>query len=84
MLFEVSDPQGYQWGHDNKICTIFSAPNYCYRCGNQAAIMNVKEDMTTDLYICSVFVYDELSIQFDPAPRDENFNQQSKVPDYFM
>jgi serine/threonine-protein phosphatase 2A catalytic subunit len=37
--------EGYQWDHDNNIVTIFSAPNYCYRCGNQAAIMEVNEHM---------------------------------------
>ena len=37
--------------------TIFSAPNYCYRCGNQAAIMEVSETMDTEF------------LQFDPAPR---------------
>jgi diadenosine tetraphosphatase ApaH/serine/threonine PP2A family protein phosphatase len=37
--------EGYQWGHDRGIVTIFSAPNYCYRCGNQAAIMEVDEHM---------------------------------------
>jgi len=36
---------------------LFSAPNYCYRCGNQAAIMEVDEHMHTKF------------IQFDPAPR---------------
>ena len=41
--------QGYMWRHDNHICTVFSAPNYCYRCGNQAAIMEVKEDMEQHL-----------------------------------
>jgi serine/threonine-protein phosphatase 2A catalytic subunit len=35
--------EGFQWDHDNNIVTIFSAPNYCYRCGNQAAIMEVDE-----------------------------------------
>ena len=37
--------QGYQWAHNRGIVTIFSAPNYCYRCGNQAAIMEVDEHM---------------------------------------
>jgi serine/threonine-protein phosphatase 2A catalytic subunit len=37
--------QGYQWAHGKGIVTIFSAPNYCYRCGNQAAIMEVDEHM---------------------------------------
>jgi len=33
--------EGYNWCHDRNVVTIFSAPNYCYRCGNQAAIMEL-------------------------------------------
>ena len=25
--------EGYNWSHDENTVTIFSAPNYCYRCG---------------------------------------------------
>lgn len=35
--------QGYTEAHDGQVVTVFSAPNYCYRCGNQAAIMEVDE-----------------------------------------
>ena len=24
---------GFNWSHDQNVVTIFSAPNYCYRCG---------------------------------------------------
>ncbi|CAE7851902.1 unnamed protein product [Symbiodinium sp. KB8] len=41
--------QGYNWVHGKHVVTIFSAPNYCYRCGNQAAIMEVREDMEYEL-----------------------------------
>ena len=61
---------------------MFSAPNYCYRCGNQAAIMEVKEDMVQNLYERKRWL--RFSIQFDPAPRDEKFNLVRKVPDYFL
>jgi len=27
--------EGYNWSHERNVVTIFSAPNYCYRCGNQ-------------------------------------------------
>lgn len=37
--------QGYSWAHEKNVVTIFSAPNYCYRCGNQAAIMEVDESL---------------------------------------
>jgi len=33
---------GYNWSHEMNVVTIFSAPNYCYRCGNQGAIMEVR------------------------------------------
>ena len=36
---------GFSWCHNKQVCTIFSAPNYCYRCGNQAAIMEVDEHL---------------------------------------
>lgn len=39
--------EGYEKIHDEKVTTVFSAPNYCYRCGNQAAIMELDENMTT-------------------------------------
>ena len=28
--------EGFGWHHGNAVVTIFSAPNYCNRCGNQA------------------------------------------------
>ncbi|XP_026191574.1 serine/threonine-protein phosphatase PP2A catalytic subunit-like [Cyclospora cayetanensis] len=37
----VSD--GHQWSHDSKVCTVFSAPNYCYRCGNKASLLVLDE-----------------------------------------
>ena len=37
--------QGYNWSQDRNVVTIFSAPNYCYRCGNQAAIMEIDEHL---------------------------------------
>ena len=43
--------EGYNWAHDANVVTIFSAPNYCYRCGNQAAIMQVDEQLSNTLYV---------------------------------
>ncbi|CAM9121481.1 unnamed protein product [Pylaiella littoralis] len=74
--------EGYQWTHNQGVCTIFSAPNYCYRCGNQAAIMEVDETVPKQI---SEALYDHCNFtQFDPAPRDENWRQSKRVPDYFL
>lgn len=43
--------QGYNWCHEKHVVTVFSAPNYCYRCGNQAAIMEINEHLEYTLYV---------------------------------
>jgi len=63
---------GYTVTHNKNVTTIFSAPNYCYRCGNQAAIMDVDEHLRHTF------------IQFDPAPRKGDEIQKKRVPDYFL
>ena len=63
---------GYQSIHDNHVTTIFSAPNYCYRCGNQAAMIEVDEHMK------------QTYLQFDPSPRRGEANLAKKTPDYFL
>lgn len=37
--------EGYEWAHDHSVVTVFSAPNYCFRCGNLAAIVEIDEGM---------------------------------------
>jgi serine/threonine-protein phosphatase 2A catalytic subunit len=63
---------GYNWSHTMSVVTIFSAPNYCYRCGNQAAIMEVDE-----------FLNKSFS-QFDPAPRKGEPLVTRRAPDYLL
>uniref|UniRef100_A0AAQ5Z6V7 Serine/threonine-protein phosphatase n=1 Tax=Amphiprion ocellaris TaxID=80972 RepID=A0AAQ5Z6V7_AMPOC len=63
---------GYNWGHDKNVVTIFSAPNYCYRCGNQAAIMELDDTLKYSF------------LQFDPAPRRGEPHVTRRTPDYFL
>lgn len=43
--------EGYQYWFDNKLVTIWSAPNYTYRMGNKASLMKVSEDGSRDFII---------------------------------
>jgi len=63
---------GYSWNHDKECVTIFSAPNYCYRCGNFASLMEMDEKGGCDF------------TQFDPSPERPDDCMVSKIPDYFL
>ncbi|KAG7172636.1 Serine/threonine-protein phosphatase 2A catalytic subunit alpha isoform-like [Homarus americanus] len=61
---------GYNWFHDGKVITIFSAPNYCYRVGNLAGYMTV-EDGTYNCYT------------FEAAPREFSAPIAKTMNSYF-
>lgn len=65
---------GYNWSHDKNVVTIFSAPNYCYRCGNEAAVMQVSEFMQYTF------------LTFNPAPHQFDISDKisKRTPDYFL
>lgn len=64
--------EGYRFQHEEGIVTVWSAPNYCYRCGNIAAIMEVGANLKSEF------------ITFD-AEDDEKRKKPPKVPlPYFL
>ena len=84
---------GYSLQHEDRVITIFSAPNYCYRYlmiylynWIDAEIrqrlwrsMTSKNSLSkTKLFLLSV------SIQYDPAPRDGEPKVVKRAPDYFL
>ncbi|KAF9764958.1 Serine/threonine-protein phosphatase PP2A catalytic subunit [Nosema granulosis] len=63
---------GYSWNHNQGCVTIFSAPNYCYRCGNLGTLMEMDEQGQIGF------------TQFEPSPTKIEDVVHSKIPDYFL
>ena len=66
---------GYEWAHDRSVVTVFSAPNYCYRCGNRGAIMEVDENRRR-----AFLQYEQYRRAVNPEAR----RNMVKTPDYFL
>ncbi|XP_073983627.1 serine/threonine-protein phosphatase 4 catalytic subunit-like isoform X2 [Rhodnius prolixus] len=65
--------EGYRWHFRQTVLTVWSAPNYCYRCGNLASIYEISEKGA-----------DTFSI-FDAAPQAVRMiPEKSPVPEYFL
>lgn len=64
---------GYKSMFSDMLVTVWSAPNYCYRCGNVAAILELDEHLTKTFKV------------FDAAPQEaRGVEAKRPVPDYFL
>ncbi|CAK9049859.1 Serine/threonine-protein phosphatase 4 catalytic subunit (PP4C) [Durusdinium trenchii] len=69
---------GYREMFNNGLVTVWSAPNYCYRCGNSGAVLELAEDMSQKYAV------------YGPCPPDERKRpvndgaQIEQLPDYFL
>ncbi|KAF1324047.1 Phytochrome-associated serine/threonine protein phosphatase, partial [Globisporangium splendens] len=65
--------EGYKYMFPEKsLVTVWSAPNYCYRCGNVAAILSFDENLER-----------EFKLFREVAESSDNFGQRALVP-YFL
>jgi len=65
--------EGYKYMFHETLVTVWSAPNYCYRCGNVAAILELDENLNRNFKI------------FEAAPREvRGVPAKRPTPDYFL
>lgn len=65
--------EGYKAMFADTLVTVWSAPNYCYRCGNVASILELDEHLNKNFKI------------FEAAPEEARENSSKNVvPEYFL
>ncbi|KXN71364.1 Metallo-dependent phosphatase [Conidiobolus coronatus NRRL 28638] len=65
--------EGYKLMFDDHLVTVWSAPNYCYRCGNVAAILEIDSNLGKHFKV------------FESAPFDmRSLPTKKPAPDYFL
>lgn len=65
--------EGYKMMFDNRLVTVWSAPNYCYRCGNVASIMEVDGQLE---YSFKLFQSATKDVAVVPT--------KNPIPEYFL
>ena len=59
--------EGFKFSLDNTTRTIWSAPNYCYRCGNLAAMVSFDENLTRKFTVFESVPKSEMTIPNNPS-----------------
>ena len=65
--------EGYKLIFNDKLSTVWSAPNYCYRCGNIAAILEIDSNLNKTYKIFEAY-----------EREDRQLNKTNNMPEYFL
>ncbi|KAI3637617.1 hypothetical protein MIR68_004266 [Amoeboaphelidium protococcarum] len=65
--------EGYKFMFDDSLVTVWSAPNYCYRCGNVASVMQLDSELNRQFIV------------YEAAPQESRGVPAKKpILDYFL
>lgn len=66
--------EGYKYHFNNQnVVTVWSAPNYCYRCGNLASVCEIGEDLKPSFKLFSAVSDDQRHVPTSRPGRSEYF-----------
>ena len=64
--------EGYKFWFDDQLVTVWSAPNYCYRCGNKASILKLEKNLERSFEL------------FTDVPPNEKVKNPKLLTPYFL
>lgn len=64
--------EGYKYWFDEKLVTVWSAPNYCYRCRNKASILQLDNNLNRNFKL------------FDAVPKSSQSVNPTLLVPYFL
>ena len=64
--------EGFMYWFEEQLATVWSAPNYCYRMGNKAAILHLDERGERDFLV------------FDTVEESQNSKHYRTLMPYFL
>lgn len=63
--------EGYRYYFGEKqLCTVWSAPNYCYRCNNLASVLQINEDHSRRYLVFKEVEFQQADMVHNPLPRE--------------
>jgi serine/threonine-protein phosphatase PPG1 len=77
--------EGYQVLYEDRLSTVWSAPNYCYRCGNMASVLEVSD--TGERFFNVFAAAPENDVHKGDGQQQggqEKTSDGSQLPDYFL
>ena len=77
--------EGYQELYDKKLSTVWSAPNYCYRCGNMASVLEVFSATQKEWNVFDAAPENDVHRSEQQAQQNsQNKNGEGSMIDYFL
>ena len=73
--------EGYRALYKDGLRTIFSAPNYCYRCGNSGSVCEISEklDIRVRIFQASEVIIHFLILELNEKCLNQNMELKSRI-----